>query len=257
MDNPSPSSSHPVQLPSPAQSLRHTKRLIWIIAGVLTILAFLAWLGYQWLNSQNTVKFPIIGPASSWDAQLAFAQSEAKKIDPDSVLIKMSAVDAGALGTDKVDPNTALIILFDFYTASGGDFWLSVVDVNPPTLHQTYQFDRSGEHTRLYKLYSEFVPSTLPTIKISPRQALEIALADAEKRGITLLWSGGIIMYLDNARPEMNQPLHWSLQFEPDLGPDINPHNVPDPYIHYKISPSTGEILSSDFPSSLATLTQP
>jgi len=114
-------------------------------------------------------------------------------------------------------------------------------------LEYVQQHDMAGTHTDWYRQYVGTATEAIPQISLSPRQALQTALADALARKSAWSFSG---LQLDlpwdsTSQIEPYPPLHWEVSFSPAPNA-ITLDQTQDKRFFpiYAISASTGDILS-------------
>lgn len=125
------------------------------------------------------------GPAAAWHDQFASADTAARKIDPDALLIGISANPASY--KDKTwQANDALEVTFSYVMTDGSSLYVSLWDTQPDKV-EVEQYESTWHSD--YAYYQEFVErkgdvaAVLARIAISPRQAVDASISDARTLG--------------------------------------------------------------------------
>ena len=204
-----------------------TSRLLQL--GVLLVMLSLVMpLQYLYLHPPST-------QPSSWAAQLAAAQAEARKVDPAMVLDSVRAEPVN-YHIAQIDSDTTFKVDFTFLRPSGEATTVTILDTDPPRLVEVRSVRyKSGppQDAASQAAHNQL----LATVQLSPRDVYRQTLAQAvalEKAGRVVYFSVGL--NLDDLWDKASSvPTVWFVIYSAD-------HDSVLLWVH----PGTGEILKRE-----------
>jgi hypothetical protein len=205
-----------------------TSRLLQL--GVLLVMLSLVMpLQYLYMHPPST-------QPSSWEAQLAAAQAEARKVNPAMVLDSIRAEPINSYKITHIDADTTFSVEFTFLRPSGEATTVTILDTDPPRLVEV-RSDRWMGGPPQNEDQRAAQAQRLRTIQLSPRELYRRTLAE----GLAFGQLNGSVtprLYLflgPDQQARSGSRMSWGVEY------DASHHTL-----YLDVDPATGQVLARE-----------